>query len=147
MASDTDSGVPPLSDEQLTQLADESFVELDRGEAVKTDDMPQLCSKCGGRMEQGFILDRGAAEFTLRGRYVSKWARGAPLKSFLFKTWVPWDALPIGAFRCASCGYLESYARDEFGAKRQTQFSLRSLLVFVTVVSIVLGLIAWAARS
>jgi hypothetical protein len=71
------------------------------------------CPKCNGRMEQGFIID-----FTHGGRMVSSWAPGAPQKSFWRGTYAEEDRLvPIGAFRCESCGFLESYARDEFAAK------------------------------
>lgn len=103
--------------------------------------MPQVCPKCNGLMEQGFTVDMGAGDRTLGAHHVSYWARGAPVKSFFFKTWVPHDSLPIGTYRCASCGYLESYARQEFASKSQRQFSLRSLLIFVTVVAIMLGIL------
>jgi hypothetical protein len=55
---------------------------------------------------------------TYGGRVVSKWAAGAPIKSVWSGTKLPEEKLiPVGAFRCASCGYLESYARDEFAAQ------------------------------
>jgi hypothetical protein len=64
-------------------------------------------------MEQGFILD-----MTYGARLVSQWAAGAPVKSFWFGTKEPEDKLiPVGTFRCASCGFLESYAREEFAAQ------------------------------
>src|SRR5262249_10050908 len=69
------------------------------------------CPKCSGLMEQGFVLDN-----THGGNLVSHWARGAPLKSLLFGTKRPEAQLPIGTFRCSSCGYLEAYAREEFAA-------------------------------
>ena len=75
---------------------------------------PKQCPKCDGRMEQGFILDfaHGGA------RLVSQWAPGEPHKSFWMGTKLPEDKLiPIGTFRCESCGYLESYAREEFAAQ------------------------------
>jgi hypothetical protein len=64
-------------------------------------------------MKQGFVL-----EATYGGQGVSHWGAGAPMKSF----WTGAKAsekliIPIGTFRCASCGYLESYARDEFAAR------------------------------
>lgn len=75
--------------------------------------MPQRCAKCGGRMERGFVVDN-----TYGARVVSHWAAGEPLKSFWQGTKLPAaDMIPIGTFRCSSCGYLESYARDEFAAK------------------------------
>jgi hypothetical protein len=60
-------------------------------------------------MEQGFILDN-----THGARLVSHWARGAPLRSFWAGTKVPDDTVPVGAYRCATCGFLEMYARSEF---------------------------------
>jgi len=64
-------------------------------------------------MEQGFVLDNAR-----NTRAVSHWVAGAPLKSFWTGTQVPEDKLvPIGTYRCSSCGYLESYARQEFAAK------------------------------
>jgi hypothetical protein len=61
-------------------------------------------------MAQGFIVDysQGVAQ-------VSLWVEGPPEKSFWTGTKVPSDRrIPIGTFRCPSCGYLESYARPEF---------------------------------
>lgn len=63
-------------------------------------------------MEQGFVLDN-----THGGRVVSHWVPGAPLKSFWMGTKLPEEkAVPIGTYRCSSCGFLESYARPEFVA-------------------------------
>jgi len=72
----------------------------------------QRCPKCKGIMEQGFILD------CTHGRYlVSQWVAGAPRKSFWSGTKLPDEKpVPIGTFRCSTCGYLESYARQEFAA-------------------------------
>jgi hypothetical protein len=75
---------------------------------------PHQCPKCSGRMELGFVLDK-----TQRGvQLVSQWAAGPPEKSFWFGTKLPDEKLiPIGTFRCMSCGFLESYARPEFAAQ------------------------------
>jgi hypothetical protein len=87
-------------------------------------------------MDQGFIVDMGHGG----ARFVSSWARGRPFKLLLFGVKKPSEILPIGVFRCSECGYVESYAREEFEAKGQEkQFSLRSLLIFVTAVAFVLG--------
>jgi hypothetical protein len=64
-------------------------------------------------MDQGFVVDD-----TYGARSVSQWVPGAPLKSFWTGTKIQDEKiLPIGTFRCSSCGYLESYAQWEFGAK------------------------------
>lgn len=71
------------------------------------------CPKCKSGMEQGFVLD-----YTHGGRVVSHWAAGAPLKSFWVGTKLPDEKLvPVGTYRCSSCGYLEQFARPEFAAK------------------------------
>lgn len=74
---------------------------------------PSQCPKCNGAMQQGFVLDN-----TYGARIVSQWGRGAPLKSFWTGTQAPeGEVIPIGTYRCSSCGYLESFAREEFAAK------------------------------
>ena len=73
---------------------------------------PHRCPKCTGKIEQGFVLD-----FTINTRLVSQWAAGVPEKSFWTGTKKSDEKLiPIGAFRCMSCGFLESYARPEFAS-------------------------------
>jgi len=72
--------------------------------------IPEHCPKCRGHMKQGFVLD-----VTHGGRGISQWAAGTPQKSFWVGTKLPEEKLiPIGVFRCESCGFLESYAREEF---------------------------------
>ena len=51
-------------------------------------------------------------------RHVPKWGRGRPQKSWFTTTVLPeGDPLPVGTFRCTSCGYLEQYAMEEFAAE------------------------------
>lgn len=70
------------------------------------------CPKCNGRMVQGYVLDN-----THGAHDVSQWAEGEPVKSLWVGTKLPKQAmLPIGAYRCEYCGFLEFYARHEFGA-------------------------------
>lgn len=65
-------------------------------------------------MEQGFVIDYGESN----ARFVQHWSAGAPQKSFWMGTKKPaGPQVPIGVFRCKDCGYLESYARPELGAK------------------------------
>jgi len=72
----------------------------------------QICPKCQGEMEQGFVLDNTYGE-----RIVSHWSSGQPKKSFWTGTKLSEDKqIPIGTFRCKDCGYLESFARPEFDA-------------------------------
>lgn len=75
------------------------------------------CPKCQGEMELGFAPDLAQG-----GVFAGQWIKGAPKRS----TWGRWighhivklkglrSAIPIGTYRCQSCGYLESYAREEF---------------------------------
>ena len=72
------------------------------------------CPKCNGKMVQGFIVDH---QGDLMSR-VDNWVEGPAEKSYWFKTKVPTDkCIPVGTFRCSSCGFLESYARSEFAAR------------------------------
>ena len=65
------------------------------------------CPRCGGSMEQGFLIDVGHGKTA-----VPKWAAGEADSSF----WSSGlklrgkDQLPVTTFRCRQCGYLESYA-------------------------------------
>jgi hypothetical protein len=68
------------------------------------------CPKCQGEMVQGFIPDRAI---------VSSWVEGKPKKSFwgVLKNLPPAGGMPLGAFRCKGCGYLEFYADMKFAAQ------------------------------
>ncbi len=78
------------------------------------------CPKCQGEMVQGFVLDSTNGPSIAQ---VGQWAKGVPQRSF----WTSFygvtiaikkaPSIPIGTFRCQSCGFLESYARKEFAAK------------------------------
>lgn len=65
------------------------------------------CPRCGGRFEEGFLLDRGDHN----GAHLAQWIEGAPEKSF-------WTGLRLKGrarhnvitHRCSRCGFLESYA-------------------------------------
>ena len=71
------------------------------------------CPKCSGEMARGFIAD--AVQHAVQR--VSSWVEGAPERSFWSGTKVPGGMIPIGTFRSSTCGFLESYARDEFKSK------------------------------
>jgi hypothetical protein len=63
-------------------------------------------------MDRGFMLDH-----THGALIVGMWAKGKPKWSFFFRTKRAEFTLPVAAFRCTSCGYLELYARSEFDAE------------------------------
>lgn len=66
------------------------------------------CSKCQGKMIEGFVIDANQHG----QRTVSKWVEGAPEKSI-------WLGVKLGngaqyeiqTWRCGRCGFLESYAK------------------------------------
>lgn len=64
------------------------------------------CPKCKHQMQEGFLLDRGDAPAR-----VAAWMEGPPEYGWLGLKWVRRKRLPITAYRCLSCGYLEAYAR------------------------------------
>ena len=69
----------------------------------------RTCPKCGGGMEDGYVVDQGYGTNTVPG-----WREGEPRKSI-------WTGLKLGGstpleittWRCRRCGYLESYAAGE----------------------------------
>ena len=79
------------------------------------------CPKCHGEMLQGHVMSIAPG-----GVAVSLWTEGEPVGSsffgfklgkFAIAPQMQATTIPIGTFRCGSCGYLESYARDEFAPK------------------------------
>lgn len=80
-----------------------------------SDDVTLRCAKCEGQMERGFLPDH-ASGFAA---FVSAWIGGLPMKSHwrITKAQPGKKPISIGTFRCVSCGYLESYARPEFGPR------------------------------
>ena len=71
-----------------------------------------LCPKCNGDMVQGFVPDYSHSSI-----FISGWHQGKPKKSFWTVAKAPLaEGVPIGAFRCGKCGFLELYADPEFAA-------------------------------
>lgn len=68
------------------------------------------CSRCGGRMEAGFMLDRGHYGVP---QATAEWVEGAPEKSI-------WTGIKtkgrehyrVETYRCEGCGRLDSYAHE-----------------------------------
>ena len=72
---------------------------------------PNTCSKCSGSMEPGVILDSMPG----RGRVEAKWV-GAPPTRTLWGHGVNLhgeEPIPVIAFRCDGCGFLELFAIRE----------------------------------
>jgi hypothetical protein len=77
-------------------------------------DDSKSCPKCGQGMIQGFIADNLES-----GVAVSHWVEGEPQTSWLGGLKTPIEkSLPVGTFRCMSCGFLESYALLRYSAKK-----------------------------
>ena len=71
------------------------------------------CPKCRGNMVQGFVPD-----YTQQVAVVESWQEGQPKKSWWTRTKAPVNqGIPIGAFRCEKCGFLELYADPKFAAQ------------------------------
>jgi hypothetical protein len=71
------------------------------------------CPKCKAEMIQGFVPDHSRSSVLVGARYP-----GQPKWSFWSQTKAPAeDAVPIGAFRCPECGFLEFYADAKFAAE------------------------------
>ena len=71
------------------------------------------CPKCKGEMAQGFVPD-----YSYGAVLVGRWHAGQPKKSFWTRTKARLDeGIPIGAFRCQRCGFLEFYSDANFAAQ------------------------------
>jgi len=66
-----------------------------------------VCPKCNAAMEEGFIPDLTQ----YNAKTVSQWVEGAPERSIWtgIKT-KGREKFQVTTYRCAGCGYLESYA-------------------------------------
>jgi hypothetical protein len=73
-------------------------------EEKHTDPTLSICPKCKGSMEPGVVLDYWA----LNSVNQTMWAPFCPTLNLLSKQ--P-DKRKITSYRCASCGYLEEYAK------------------------------------
>ncbi len=65
----------------------------------------KTCSKCNGRMEQGYIPE--AREYTAK---VSSWIEGEPRKAWFGLKLRGLRQFEIETWRCSRCGFLEEYA-------------------------------------
>jgi hypothetical protein len=72
-----------------------------------------LCPKCKGEVVQGFVAD-----YSMAAALVTSWHAGQPKKKLVGHTKAPRaEGVPIGAFRCQECGFLEFYADSKFAAQ------------------------------
>jgi predicted RNA-binding Zn-ribbon protein involved in translation (DUF1610 family) len=71
------------------------------------------CTKCKGEMAQGFVAD-----YSMAAALVASWHAGQPKKKLVGHTKAPRaEGVPIGAYRCQNCGFLEFYADLGFAAQ------------------------------
>lgn len=61
------------------------------------------CPRCGISMERGFLADRGDADATK----VAQWIEGVPDVHWYGINTSGREKVPVTAYRCARCGYLE----------------------------------------
>jgi hypothetical protein len=67
-----------------------------------------VCPKCDRRMEAGTIIDRNYGRVD-----ICSWIEGLPRMGWWLGVKLRGVKLyPVAAYRCRSCGYLESYARE-----------------------------------
>jgi hypothetical protein len=59
-------------------------------------------------MHIGFVLDHAHGAQT-----VGTWGAGQPQKSFWTGIKSPSQQIPLSAYRCSNCGYVELYARPQ----------------------------------
>jgi hypothetical protein len=64
-----------------------------------------VCPKCQAKMETGLIPDEGYSH-----TFMSKWVEGIAQTGFFGLKLKGRRQFPITTYRCAACGYLESYA-------------------------------------
>ncbi len=68
--------------------------------------MTKTCAKCGGSMTIGVIVDHGYGQ-----SFPERWQEGKPTVSKWWGLREDKEAqLDVETWRCANCGYLESYA-------------------------------------
>ena len=63
-----------------------------------------ICSKCSGSMEIGWLIDRG--HYRLDSLH---WVKGSPEAALLSGVKEPKNPLPVIAYCCVACGYVEMY--------------------------------------
>ena len=74
------------------------------------------CSRCGGSMTRGVVVDRGNESLP----DTQIWVSGAPERSFLSGLKLKGrEVLTVETFRCAACGMLESYAQPRHIDQRE----------------------------
>ena len=67
------------------------------------------CPKCSNLMQEGFLLDRGADNFTFQGTWVQDKAEESFWLGLNIKNK---KKINVKVFRCPKCSFLEFYAPE-----------------------------------
>ena len=78
--------------------------DVERYEEINRRIVDTVCPKCNGKMENGFIIDRGQKQ-----SYTAAWVQGTPQVGANGVNSEPGSV--VVTLRCKACGYLESYAK------------------------------------
>ncbi len=70
--------------------------------------MSKSCAKCGGRMDQGILLELKDGN----QKAVTEWVEGAPERKWYGLVIRGKRKLTVETWRCGRCAYLESYAPE-----------------------------------
>ncbi|HYE95965.1 MAG TPA: PF20097 family protein [Rubricoccaceae bacterium] len=85
--------------------------------APTDDPWYRTCLRCGAEMTEGFLLDEGQST-----KNQAVWVDGPPEKS----VWggVKYSKrrkLPLTAYRCVACGFVDLYARENPEGQREAK--------------------------
>ena len=71
-------------------------------------DRQPTCPKCSRDMERGHVPDASHSQV-----FQTRWSRGEPVQRKLVGgiKWERDEQIPMTAYRCTSCGFVEFYAR------------------------------------
>lgn len=72
------------------------------------------CPRCRGSMDDGYVADKGHSNVAR----VPRWFEGPPVAGLFGLKIKGRPSFPVKAFRCRSCGYLESYAREDAAERK-----------------------------
>lgn len=78
--------------------------EAERYSGIQQRIIDSNCPKCGGKFENGFLIDRARGSV-----HIGKWVQRNPKVDTSGVNDEP--SSPVVTMRCKSCGFLESYAK------------------------------------
>ena len=72
-------------------------------------DLDLKCLRCNSAMERGYLPDRGHAD----SMKIAEWVSDAPEQRWWGLRTTGHQQIPLSAYRCSQCGYVELRALDE----------------------------------